>query len=98
MDGPWMLADGGFGDDLAGLLAETPAGLSGRELAARLHRRRGDVSAVLRADPRFEHCGNGRGSRWRPSVWLPLKGPWGTMGTEGRGSPDPEPIPEEVGA
>jgi hypothetical protein len=52
-------------DDLAAVLAREPLGLPCAELVARLKRRRGDVLSALRADPRFEHQGHNRGSRWR---------------------------------
>jgi hypothetical protein len=52
-------------DDLAAVLAAEPLGLPCAELVARLKRRRGDVLDALRADPRFEHQGRNRGSRWR---------------------------------
>jgi hypothetical protein len=52
-------------DDLARLLASEPLGLSGCELARRAGRRRLAVIDALEADPRFEHDGSGRGSRWR---------------------------------
>jgi hypothetical protein len=51
--------------DLARLLDGEPFGLSGRELARRVRRRRVDVLAALRVDPRFEHSGRTHGSRWR---------------------------------
>jgi hypothetical protein len=52
-------------DDLAALLAGEPVGLPCAELVARLKRRRGAVLDALRGDPRFEHQGRNRGSRWR---------------------------------
>ena len=52
-------------DDLRRVLDTEPCGLSGRELARRVRRRHVDVLAELRADPRFEHDGRTRGSRWR---------------------------------
>jgi hypothetical protein len=66
-------------DDLAAVLAAEPTGLPCVHLVARLHRRRGDVLAVLRADPRFEHSGRARGSRWRLR-----RGRSGQMGREDR--------------
>jgi hypothetical protein len=51
--------------ELAELLEGEPFGLSGREIARRLARRSADVYACLRADPRFECVGNGRGARWK---------------------------------
>jgi hypothetical protein len=54
-----------LGDDLSRVLDGEPFGLPCVELVARLKRRRGDVLAALRADPRFEHEGRTRGSRWR---------------------------------
>jgi hypothetical protein len=75
-DGAWMLDrddEGGGGrwhrpmppDDLVAVLAEEPTGLSCRELAVRLRRRRPTLAATLRADRRFEQSGRGRASRWR---------------------------------
>ncbi len=65
-DGLWMLGDGdGLADELVALLADTPGGLSGHELARRVKRRRADVLAALRVDVRVEHDGRTRGSRWR---------------------------------
>jgi hypothetical protein len=52
-------------DDLAAVLTAEPLGLPCAELTARVKRRRGDVLTALRADPRFEHHGRNRGSRWR---------------------------------
>jgi hypothetical protein len=59
-------------DDLARVLEGKPFGLSCDTLALRLRRRRGDVLAVLEADPRFEHYGHRRGSRWRIATEAPL--------------------------
>jgi hypothetical protein len=56
---------GQLADDLAAVLAGEPLGLPCAELTARVKRRRGDVLAVLRADPRFERHGENRRSRWR---------------------------------
>jgi hypothetical protein len=52
-------------DELARLLAGESAGFSCRELRRRVGRRLSDVLAVLEADPRFEHSGHRRGSKWR---------------------------------
>jgi hypothetical protein len=52
-------------DDLAAMLATEPFGLSCDALALSVHRRRADVLAALRADPRFIHDGDRKGSRWR---------------------------------
>lgn len=54
-------------DDLARLLDGQPAGLSCDGLRARVNRRRTDVLATLRADPRFQHVGAGSRSRWQLS-------------------------------
>jgi hypothetical protein len=54
-------------DDLAAVLAATPLGLPCDELAKRFHRRRADVLALLRGDPRFEQHDRARGSRWQLS-------------------------------
>jgi hypothetical protein len=58
-------ATAGLADDLRRALADEPFGLSGRELARRVHRRHVDVLTALRADPGIEHEGRTRGSRWR---------------------------------
>jgi hypothetical protein len=58
-------------DDLAGALEREPLGLPCAELAARLHRRRSTLVAALRVDPRFEHEGRTRGSRWRLVAEMP---------------------------
>jgi hypothetical protein len=52
-------------DDLCRVLADEWHGLSGRALARRVRRRHVDVLATLRSDPRVEHFGRTRGSRWR---------------------------------
>ena len=52
-------------DDLRRVLADEPLGFSCDELARCVHRRRALVLAALRTDPRFEHDGRTRGSRWR---------------------------------
>jgi hypothetical protein len=51
--------------DLARVLDAEPFGLACDELAKRVHRRRADVLAALRADPRFEQHGRLHGSRWQ---------------------------------
>jgi hypothetical protein len=87
-DGLWMLGDGpDLGDELERTLAAEPVGLSCDELAMRLRRRRAEVLAVLRADPRFEHVGGGRGSRW-----MPVSDPWDGLGRKDRGRVDQSPI------
>jgi hypothetical protein len=68
-------------DDLARVLDAEPLGLSCAELARRTRRRLADVLAALRGDPRFQHDGRGRGSRWRLAV--AREGVW-----EGRGRKD----------
>jgi hypothetical protein len=52
-------------DDLAAVLTVEPFGLSCDQLARAVRRRRADVLATLRRDPRFAHQGGRRGSRWR---------------------------------
>jgi hypothetical protein len=52
--------------NLARVLAGEPLGLSCRDLASLVHRRPGEVAAILEAHPRFVHNGGRkRGSRWR---------------------------------
>ena len=52
--------------------------MSGDELSTRVAVRKATVLEVLKADPRFECLGRGRGSRWRPAgnrndpVWEPI--------------------------
>lgn len=70
-------------DDLAHLLAGEPLGLPCDELTYRLRRRRASVLAALNGDPRFEHSGRARGSRWR------LAADHG-LGRNGTGSGAPE--------
>jgi hypothetical protein len=70
-----------LGDRLAlELLEHGP--LSGSRLALQVESRKTDVLGALRADPRFVHTGEGRGSRWG----LALR-PWEPMGTVPRGRP-----------
>ena len=90
-DGPWML-DGGLAADLAAALAAEPAGLSCDELAARLHRRRTDVLTALRADPRFDHSGRSRGSRWRLGPALAAGTEWDGGRSEDRPFRDRSPV------
>jgi hypothetical protein len=68
-----------LGDDLARVLAEERLGLSGTDLVQRVRRRRGDVLACLRGDPRFQRVGNGRGARWTLD-----RTRWGGLGREDR--------------
>jgi hypothetical protein len=51
--------------DLAAVLVVEPVGLSCDVLARRVRRRRSEVLAAVRRDPRFVHQGGRRGSRWR---------------------------------
>jgi hypothetical protein len=94
-DGDWMLGDddGGLAEEVVRVLAPEPVGLSCDELAARLHRRRRYVLDALRADPRFEHAGRGRGSRWRVTTPMPPgrtgTGAGGAEGGAGDGRPAP---------
>ena len=90
VDGLWMVGDDGLGDELERTLAGALGGLSCDELAMRLRRRRAEVLAVLRADPRFEHVGGGRGSRW-----MPVSHPWDGLGRKDRGRVDQSPIQGE---
>jgi hypothetical protein len=57
--------------ELATVLASEPSGLTGRTLSNRVRRRRADVLEVLHSDPRFQHTGRGRGSRWRLATRVP---------------------------
>jgi hypothetical protein len=67
-----MLDGDGFADELVALLGdEEPVGLACDEVASRLHRRRADVLATLRGDPRVRRTGRGRGSRWRVTAPIP---------------------------
>jgi len=50
---------------VATVLADEPDGLSCDALAWRLHRRRADVLATLKADARFARIGATNGARWR---------------------------------
>jgi len=52
-------------DDLACVLASEPSGLSGNELVLRVGRRRADVLANLRSNPRFVLLGRTNARRWR---------------------------------
>ena len=52
-------------DEAVELLASFPAGLSGSEVARRLHRSKAVVLHALHADPRVEQTRTGRGSRFR---------------------------------
>ena len=69
-------------DDLAVILAEEATGLSCDALARRLRRRKSDVLAVLRSDPRFVRSGAGRGSRWRIAPHDGRRGAWERLGTD----------------
>lgn len=68
-------------DDLAHVLDCEPLGLSCRELARHVGRRRGDVLAALRVDPRFEHSGRRRGSKWRIASETPASTPQAQLGS-----------------
>jgi hypothetical protein len=50
--------------DIEDVLALEPEGVSGAELARRLHRRKEDVLEALGNDPRFALIGAGRHRRW----------------------------------
>ena len=82
-------------DDLARVLDGEPLGLSCYELARRVQRRRADVLAELRADPRFEHEGDRRGSRWRLAPETARRTCWDGWGpiVTGWGGLDPAGIP-----
>jgi len=68
-------------------LAIVEHGPTSCELLARLvEARTSDVRAALRADPRFERVGTGRGSRWRLS--LPAWDGLGRIPTAGSRSDD----------
>jgi hypothetical protein len=62
---------GELADDLAHLLDGEPSGLSCRELRRRAGRRLSDVLVALEDDPRFEHSGRRRGSKWRLATEMP---------------------------
>jgi hypothetical protein len=68
--------------ELATVLASEPSGLTGRTLSNRVRRRRADVLEVLHSDPRFQHTGRGRGSRWRLATRVPPSGSREHTGTE----------------
>jgi len=94
-------------DDLAAILADEAAGVSCDALARRLRRRKADVLACLRGDPRFVRSGAGRGSRWRLAPHDSRLGAWEQLGTDpgvtrGYGAtppvPDAESREEEVAA
>ena len=75
---------GKLADMLADLLAGEPAGLSCDVLARRTRRRKADVLDALRADSRFEHRGQRRGSRWRLAAGTDREGRSEQLGTKDR--------------
>jgi hypothetical protein len=75
-------------EDLFVVLSAAPFGLPCDLIARRVQRRRTDVLAALRADPRFEHRGGGRGSRWSLAAENPLEGSWDGLGRKDRAGVD----------
>ena len=78
-------------DELTNVLDGEQFGLSCDQLALRLRRRRSDVLAVLRSDPRFEHDGRTCGSRWRMTTEPPLSASWDGTGRNVLPWDDPDP-------
>jgi hypothetical protein len=68
-------------EEVVHVLTYEPLGLTGRALANKVQRRRAAVLAALRSDPRFEHTGRNRGSRWRLATRAPLSGALEPLGT-----------------
>jgi hypothetical protein len=89
MDYPYMLGgDPELAEEVVWLLGQVPVGLSCDELARRTGRRRADVLDMLRWDPRCEHEGQGRGSRWRLAALKPPGAVRDGLGRTDRGDPN----------